>query len=157
MTLTGAWKKEIWLKGLLAESGYELSLVAGIATGALVKGSSRSEVPAQVEGAAYRQQNVRVTKINKVDMRTSFRPGDIVKAQDEIFQSNSEFADSLLDWTMRFKKLENKTFCMEYEDTNHNRHSISSDHDHDLEICIAESTANRTTVIRMMIVQVVGN
>ncbi|GJW97593.1 putative RNA-directed DNA polymerase, partial [Tanacetum coccineum] len=50
MTLTGAWKKEIWLKGLLAESGYELSLVAGIATGALVKGSSRSEVPAQVEG-----------------------------------------------------------------------------------------------------------
>ncbi|GJW16684.1 hypothetical protein Tco_0024120 [Tanacetum coccineum] len=54
MTLTGAWKKEIWLKGLLAESGYELSLVAGIATGALVKGGSRSEVPAQVEGAAYR-------------------------------------------------------------------------------------------------------
>ncbi|GKC80730.1 hypothetical protein Tco_1131504 [Tanacetum coccineum] len=49
-----AWKKEIWLKGLLAESGYELSLVAGIATGALVKGSSRSEVPTQVEGAAYR-------------------------------------------------------------------------------------------------------
>ncbi|GJZ47728.1 hypothetical protein Tco_0601560 [Tanacetum coccineum] len=54
MTLIGAWKKEIWLKGLLAESGYELSLVAGIATGALVKGSSRSEVPAQVKGAAYR-------------------------------------------------------------------------------------------------------
>ncbi|GJT74722.1 hypothetical protein Tco_1041447 [Tanacetum coccineum] len=54
MTLTGAWKKEIWLKGLLAESGYELSLVARIATGALVKGGSRSEVPAQVEGVAYR-------------------------------------------------------------------------------------------------------
>ncbi|GKA42328.1 hypothetical protein Tco_0734988 [Tanacetum coccineum] len=54
MTLTGAWIKEIWLKGLLAESGYELSLVVGIATGALVKGSSRSEVPAQVEGATYR-------------------------------------------------------------------------------------------------------
>ncbi|GJR84434.1 hypothetical protein Tco_0155219 [Tanacetum coccineum] len=54
MTLTGAWKKKIWLKGLMAESGYELSLVAGIATGALVKGGSRSEVPAQVEGAAYR-------------------------------------------------------------------------------------------------------
>ncbi|GKB98989.1 hypothetical protein Tco_0985126, partial [Tanacetum coccineum] len=33
----------------------ELSLVAGIATGALVKGGSRSEVPAQVEGAAYRR------------------------------------------------------------------------------------------------------
>ncbi|GJX68386.1 hypothetical protein Tco_0304113 [Tanacetum coccineum] len=54
MTLIGAWKKKIWLKGLLAESGYELSLVAGIATGALVKDGSRSEVPAQVEGAAYR-------------------------------------------------------------------------------------------------------
>ncbi|GKA64932.1 hypothetical protein Tco_0764639 [Tanacetum coccineum] len=45
MTLTGVWKKKIWLKGLMAESGYELSLVAGIATGALVKGGSRSEVP----------------------------------------------------------------------------------------------------------------
>ncbi|GJS67328.1 hypothetical protein Tco_0681892 [Tanacetum coccineum] len=53
MTFTEAWKKEIWLKGLLAESGYKLSLVAGIATGALVKGGSRSEVPALVEGAAY--------------------------------------------------------------------------------------------------------
>ncbi|GJV45675.1 hypothetical protein Tco_1430211 [Tanacetum coccineum] len=54
MTFTEAWKKKIWLKGLLAESGYEVSLVAGIATGALVKGGSRSEVPAQVEVAAYR-------------------------------------------------------------------------------------------------------
>ncbi|GJX44357.1 hypothetical protein Tco_0261033 [Tanacetum coccineum] len=36
------------------ESGYELSLVAGIATGALVKGGSRFEVPAQVEGVMYR-------------------------------------------------------------------------------------------------------
>ncbi|GKC34779.1 hypothetical protein Tco_1047163 [Tanacetum coccineum] len=49
-----AWKKEIWLKGHLTKSGYELSLVARIATGALVKGGSRSKVPAQVEGAAYR-------------------------------------------------------------------------------------------------------
>ncbi|GJS53661.1 hypothetical protein Tco_0627023 [Tanacetum coccineum] len=54
MTLTGAWKKKICLKRLMAESGYELSLVAGIATGALVKGGSRSEIPAHVEGAAYR-------------------------------------------------------------------------------------------------------
>ncbi|GKA55084.1 hypothetical protein Tco_0754033 [Tanacetum coccineum] len=54
MTFTEAWKKEIWLKGLLTESRYELRLVAGIATGALVKGGSRSEVPAQVEVAAYR-------------------------------------------------------------------------------------------------------
>ncbi|GJV82424.1 hypothetical protein Tco_1522322 [Tanacetum coccineum] len=43
MTFTEAWKKEILLKGHLTESGYELSLVAGIATGALVKGGSRSE------------------------------------------------------------------------------------------------------------------
>nr|GEY96348.1 zinc finger, CCHC-type [Tanacetum cinerariifolium] len=46
-------KKKIWPKGLLTESRYELMLVAGIATGALVKGGSRSEVPAQVEVAAY--------------------------------------------------------------------------------------------------------
>ncbi|GKD71400.1 hypothetical protein Tco_1325490 [Tanacetum coccineum] len=57
MTFTEAWKKEIFLKGLLAESGYKLSLVAGIATGAWVKGGSRSEVLAQVEGAAYRLSN----------------------------------------------------------------------------------------------------
>ncbi|GJZ86712.1 hypothetical protein Tco_0658322 [Tanacetum coccineum] len=45
------------VQGLLAESGYELSLVAGIATGAWVKGGSRSEVLAQVEGAAYRRKS----------------------------------------------------------------------------------------------------
>nr|GEW83466.1 zinc finger, CCHC-type [Tanacetum cinerariifolium] len=49
MTFIEAWKKEIWLKGLLAESKYELRLVAGIAIGALVKGGSLFEVPAQVE------------------------------------------------------------------------------------------------------------
>ncbi|GJS05639.1 protein kinase, ATP binding site-containing protein [Tanacetum coccineum] len=54
MTFTEVWKKEIWLKGLLIESGYELRLVAGIATSALVKGCSRSEVPAYVEVVAYR-------------------------------------------------------------------------------------------------------
>ncbi|GJT26036.1 splicing factor 3B subunit 3-like protein [Tanacetum coccineum] len=47
MTFTEVWKKKIWLKGLLAESGYELSLVAVISTSALVKGGSWSEVPAQ--------------------------------------------------------------------------------------------------------------
>nr|GEY33713.1 zinc finger, CCHC-type [Tanacetum cinerariifolium] len=47
-------KKKIWLKGLLTESRYELRLATGIATGALVKGGSRSEVSAQVEVAAYR-------------------------------------------------------------------------------------------------------
>ncbi|GJZ67090.1 hypothetical protein Tco_0630330 [Tanacetum coccineum] len=54
MTFTEAWKKEIWLKRLLTESRYELRLVAGIATGALVKGCSRSEVPTQVKVVAYR-------------------------------------------------------------------------------------------------------
>nr|GEW15554.1 zinc finger, CCHC-type [Tanacetum cinerariifolium] len=47
-------EEEIWLKGLLTESRYELRLVADIATGALVKGASRSEVVAQVEVDAYR-------------------------------------------------------------------------------------------------------
>nr|GEX29851.1 hypothetical protein [Tanacetum cinerariifolium] len=36
------------------ESRYELTLVAGIATGALVKDGSRSEVPTQVDVVAYR-------------------------------------------------------------------------------------------------------
>nr|GEV12218.1 zinc finger, CCHC-type [Tanacetum cinerariifolium] len=54
MTFTEAWKKEIWLKGLLTESKYELRLVAGIAVGALVKGGSLFEVPTQVEVVAYR-------------------------------------------------------------------------------------------------------
>ncbi|GJR82534.1 hypothetical protein Tco_0153319 [Tanacetum coccineum] len=54
MSFTEVWKKEIWLKGLLTESGYELRLTAGIATGALVKGCSWSEVLAQVKVAACR-------------------------------------------------------------------------------------------------------
>nr|GFC61246.1 hypothetical protein [Tanacetum cinerariifolium] len=54
MTFTEDWKKKIRLKGLLTESRYELRLVAGIATGALVKGSFQSEVPTQVKVAAYR-------------------------------------------------------------------------------------------------------
>ncbi|GKB55801.1 hypothetical protein Tco_0911987 [Tanacetum coccineum] len=54
VTFIEARKKETWLKGLLKESGYELRLVAGIATSALVKGCSRSEVPAQVKVAVYR-------------------------------------------------------------------------------------------------------
>ncbi|GKA34456.1 hypothetical protein Tco_0720885, partial [Tanacetum coccineum] len=37
LMFTEAWKKEIWLKGLLTESRYEIRLVAGIAIGALVK------------------------------------------------------------------------------------------------------------------------
>nr|GEY09253.1 transcription factor MYB39 [Tanacetum cinerariifolium] len=53
-----AWKKEIWLNRLLTESGCELRLVAGIATGALVKGCFRSEVPAQVKVVAYRPEDM---------------------------------------------------------------------------------------------------
>ncbi|GKG23092.1 hypothetical protein Tco_0388395 [Tanacetum coccineum] len=37
MTLTKAVKEAIWLKGLAIESGFELKIVAGIATGALSK------------------------------------------------------------------------------------------------------------------------
>ncbi|GKB35149.1 retrovirus-related pol polyprotein from transposon TNT 1-94 [Tanacetum coccineum] len=40
MMFTEVRKKELWLKRLLTESGYELRLVAGIATSALVKGCS---------------------------------------------------------------------------------------------------------------------
>nr|GEY03666.1 zinc finger, CCHC-type [Tanacetum cinerariifolium] len=54
MTFTEAWKKEIWLKGLLTESRYELRLVAGIATCALVKGGSQYVVSTQVEITTYR-------------------------------------------------------------------------------------------------------
>ncbi|GJU69514.1 hypothetical protein Tco_1255773 [Tanacetum coccineum] len=55
MMFTEAWKKKIWLKGLLTESRNELRLVAGIATGALVKGGSQFEFPAQFEVAMYRE------------------------------------------------------------------------------------------------------
>nr|GEZ22580.1 hypothetical protein [Tanacetum cinerariifolium] len=44
MTFTDAWKKEIWLKGLLTESRYELRLVAGIATGCLDEGGTWTQV-----------------------------------------------------------------------------------------------------------------
>ncbi|GKF33131.1 hypothetical protein Tco_0106331, partial [Tanacetum coccineum] len=37
MMCTEGWKKEIWLKGLAIESGFELKIVACIATGALSK------------------------------------------------------------------------------------------------------------------------
>ncbi|GKB29924.1 hypothetical protein Tco_0869325 [Tanacetum coccineum] len=72
ITFTEAWKKEIWLKGLLTESRYELRLVAGIATGALVKGGSRSEVPAQVEVVAYRYLTNSDTKVEIVRYNIHF-------------------------------------------------------------------------------------
>ncbi|GJY47258.1 zinc finger, CCHC-type containing protein [Tanacetum coccineum] len=86
MTLTGAWKKEIWLKGLLAESGYELSLVAGIATGALVKGGSRSEVPAQVEGS--QQQKFLVLRFFDVKEQQGIDRLNIEKLDGNIVQKD---------------------------------------------------------------------
>nr|GEX31918.1 zinc finger, CCHC-type [Tanacetum cinerariifolium] len=44
MTFTDAWKKKIWLKGLLTKSRYELRLVAGIATGCLDEGGTWTQV-----------------------------------------------------------------------------------------------------------------
>nr|GEX10714.1 zinc finger, CCHC-type [Tanacetum cinerariifolium] len=49
------------------ESRYELRLVAGIATGALVKGGSRSEVPTQFEVATYRTIESSVMEVLTVD------------------------------------------------------------------------------------------
>ncbi|GJS79682.1 hypothetical protein Tco_0729563 [Tanacetum coccineum] len=54
MAFTEAWKKEIWLKGLLTESGYELRLVAGIANGALVKELSSMAYPSSSMAVARR-------------------------------------------------------------------------------------------------------
>ncbi|GJX72617.1 hypothetical protein Tco_0309788, partial [Tanacetum coccineum] len=44
MTLTEAIKEAIWLKGLAIESGFELKIVAGIATRALSKAVPRSRL-----------------------------------------------------------------------------------------------------------------
>lgn len=66
---------------------------------------------------------------------------------------SAKLPDLLEQVKMRFQELENKTLCIEYEDTNHNRHSISSNQD--LKFCIDDSILCRTTVIRMF-VQVVS-
>nr|GEY30098.1 putative reverse transcriptase domain-containing protein [Tanacetum cinerariifolium] len=85
MTFTKGWKKEIWLKGLLTESGYELRLVTCIATGALVKGCYRSEVPAQVKGSAYRCAKISAKKEALVNFltdpsngRSTLRPTNVL-------------------------------------------------------------------------------
>nr|GEX39256.1 zinc finger, CCHC-type [Tanacetum cinerariifolium] len=59
MTFTGAWKKEIWLKGLLTESRYELRLVAGIATGCLNESGTWTQVTTLLGVAEcwYREDN----------------------------------------------------------------------------------------------------
>nr|GFA84244.1 zinc finger, CCHC-type [Tanacetum cinerariifolium] len=64
MTFIKAWKKKIWLKGLLTESGYKLRLVAGIATSALVNGGSQSEVPAP---GAQRDHEAEVFQVSNDD------------------------------------------------------------------------------------------
>ncbi|GKF69628.1 hypothetical protein Tco_0202685 [Tanacetum coccineum] len=68
MTFIEDWKKEIWLKGILTESGYELRLVAGIAIDALVKGYSRSEVPALVKVVAYRNWLIVILRWKLLDI-----------------------------------------------------------------------------------------
>nr|GEV10586.1 hypothetical protein [Tanacetum cinerariifolium] len=75
MTFTEAWKKKILLKGLLTESRYEIRLVAGIATGALVKGGSWSEVPAQIEVAAYRERYSRSKSNMQILFQVDFDQG----------------------------------------------------------------------------------
>nr|GEX09166.1 zinc finger, CCHC-type [Tanacetum cinerariifolium] len=88
MTFTEAWKKKIWLKGLLTESRCELKLVAGIATGALVKGGSRSEVPAQVEVAAYRMYVKREFGFNVyVKGACWFQPLPVYVSRDSTIQT----------------------------------------------------------------------
>ncbi|GKA17849.1 hypothetical protein Tco_0697686 [Tanacetum coccineum] len=44
ITLTEAAKEAIWLKGLVIESGFELNIVAGVATCALSKAVPRSKI-----------------------------------------------------------------------------------------------------------------
>ncbi|GKB85166.1 hypothetical protein Tco_0957438 [Tanacetum coccineum] len=66
----------------------------------------------------------------------------------------AELPDLTEQVTMRFKELENKAFSIAYKDTNYIRHSILSDND--LHFCIAGSILNRTTLIRMVVEDVVG-
>ncbi|GKF99243.1 hypothetical protein Tco_0298026, partial [Tanacetum coccineum] len=49
MTLTEAVKGAIWLKGLAIESGFELKIVAGIATRALSKVVPRSRLQLELK------------------------------------------------------------------------------------------------------------
>nr|GEW51077.1 reverse transcriptase [Tanacetum cinerariifolium] len=79
MTFTEAWKKKMWLKGLLTESIYELRLVAGIATGALVKGGSRSEVPTQVEDVKHLSGKFIRPLPPMVEVSERWVPGDEVE------------------------------------------------------------------------------
>ncbi|GKA88070.1 hypothetical protein Tco_0809834 [Tanacetum coccineum] len=108
MTFTEAWKKKIWLKGLLAESGYELSLVAVIATSALVKGGSWSEVPTQVESAAYRYTAMELLNSCEVHNDTPHQVfgcaecieqflNNFANQPDETDMNNLEFDDESVD------------------------------------------------------------
>ncbi|PWA83426.1 PB1 domain-containing protein [Artemisia annua] len=81
-----------------------------------------------------------------------------VEYNQQLVKFNLPFTAKLPDLqeqvTMRFKELENKAFSIAYKDTNHIRHSILSDHD--LHFCIEGSILNRTTLIRMVVEDVVG-
>ncbi|GKD00546.1 hypothetical protein Tco_1170820, partial [Tanacetum coccineum] len=79
-TEEGYMMKERWLKGLLTESGYELRLVASIATRAFVKGGSQSEVPAQVKVAAYRLDIPMTERVRWSCMPNSFIELEITNA-----------------------------------------------------------------------------
>ncbi|GKD31240.1 zinc finger, CCHC-type containing protein [Tanacetum coccineum] len=73
---TDAVKEAIWLKRLAIESGYKLSLVAGIATCALVKGGSQSKVPAQVNIDASNEFVVEATACNQWNERIRLQVWD---------------------------------------------------------------------------------
>ncbi|GJR15989.1 hypothetical protein Tco_0798641 [Tanacetum coccineum] len=68
----------------------------------------------------------------------------------------AKLADLHKQVTMRFKELKSKTFCIKYEDTNHNHRDICNSED--LEFCLDDSISNRTTddVIRMFVEDVAG-
>nr|GFA92481.1 S-adenosylmethionine carrier 1, chloroplastic/mitochondrial [Tanacetum cinerariifolium] len=83
MTFTEAWKKKMWLKGLLTKSRYELRLVAGIATGALVKGGSRSEVPAQVEQFGDFAEGFIARGTAGVVVETALYPIDVINTSQQ--------------------------------------------------------------------------
>nr|GEX31761.1 putative reverse transcriptase domain-containing protein [Tanacetum cinerariifolium]GEX98803.1 putative reverse transcriptase domain-containing protein [Tanacetum cinerariifolium] len=81
MTFTQAWKKKIWLKGLLTESRYELRLVAGIAIDALVKGYSLSEGVKSYSrhaGISAKKEVPLNLLIDPSNGRTTLRPADVL-------------------------------------------------------------------------------
>nr|GEV03304.1 hypothetical protein [Tanacetum cinerariifolium] len=77
MTFTDAWKKEIWLKGLLTGSRYELRLVGGIATGCLNEGGTWTQVTTLLGVAECWAENVK-----KIEHEVPNRCDDITNYED---------------------------------------------------------------------------